>query len=201
MNNRSWLESRNQDPYYRRAKREGYRSRSIYKLKHLDSKFNILRSGDRVVDLGASPGGWLQYASQKVGSGGRVLGVDKRRITPLAAENVFTLQADITEPATVRKIKERMEKADVVLSDLSPDVSGAWDVDVARQIGLSLSAIEIADQLLVDGGSAVMKLFQGKDTWRAREALEKRFIEVNLSKPRSSKKRSSEIHAVAKGFR
>jgi len=200
MKNKSWFDTRSRDPYYRRAKKEGYRSRAAYKLEQLDSKYRILKRGSSVIDLGAAPGGWLQYASRKVGANGTVLGVDKKEIEPLPASNVATLRADITDPSTIEKIRKQVDQADVLLVDLSPNVSGVWEVDVARQVGLNLSALGIAERVLRKGGKMALKIFEGKDSWRIKTALESSFSRVNLFKPPASRKKSSEIYAICEGF-
>ena len=202
MTKRSWLEERRRDAYYRRAKREGYRSRAVYKLEEIDRRFRILRRGMKVVDLGAAPGGWLQYAAEAVGSKGLVLGVDIRDIEPLPHANVKTLKADVMEEGVEETILAELgSRADVVLSDLSPNISGVWDVDVARCVELGLRALEIAGRVLARGGKMVVKLFEGKDTWRLLKKLRGSFEKVILFKPKASRKGSSEIYAICLGFK
>ncbi|MFQ5710902.1 MAG: RlmE family RNA methyltransferase [Candidatus Geothermarchaeales archaeon] len=198
----SWVKERRKEHYHQMAKRRGYRSRAYYKLKQIDSRFNILRKNMRVVDLGAAPGGWTQYAAEAVGEGGLIVGVDLRKMEPLPYENVKTLRLDVTEEEAPKKILEATRgRVDVLLSDLSPSVSGVWTVDVARQVALCEEALRISDGILRRGGSMIMKVFEGKDTPRIIEWLKREFSVVRLFKPPASRKRSSEVYALCFGFK
>ncbi|MBU7024870.1 MAG: RlmE family RNA methyltransferase, partial [Theionarchaea archaeon] len=117
---------RRKDGYWRKAKKEGYRSRASYKLMQLNKKFGLMRRGDTVLDVGCAPGGWIQVAREIVGESGYVLGIDLQRISPFKEDNVEALQADITSSNTVTMIRERKEVFDVVISDISPNISGIW---------------------------------------------------------------------------
>lgn len=148
------------DHYYWKAKDEGYRARSAYKLKQINEKFHLIKKGDFVVDLGAAPGGWLQVARELSGKEGKVVGVDLEQIEPVPG--VVTFQADITEESTVNLVKEALGgEADAVICDAAPNLSGAWDVDHARSIDLSRSALAIAKKLLKPRGNFLVKVFQG----------------------------------------
>ncbi|HET6807930.1 MAG TPA: RlmE family RNA methyltransferase, partial [Nitrososphaera sp.] len=148
------------DQYRRLAKDQGYRARSAYKLLQMNRSYNILKKGDKVVDLGCAPGGWLQVAAKEVRSSGKVIGVDLKPVTPVTGAVI--LQGSIEDPNMLSKISEILGcKADVVLSDLAPNVSGVWDIDHARQISLSTIALRFAQHVLRIGGSSVFKVFEG----------------------------------------
>jgi 23S rRNA (uridine2552-2'-O)-methyltransferase len=185
------------DHYYNKAKQEGYRSRAAYKLKQLDESASLIRPGDVVVDLGAAPGGWLQVAAELAGSGGRVLGVDRQRIAPI--EGVETLRADLSEPGTRGAIVERVGEADVVLSDLAPDMSGEYGLDHARSVHLARQAFAVALDVLAGGGALAVKVFQGPDLEGFRRELEAEFDRVRVVEPDASRPSSSEVYLVATG--
>ncbi|ABK14925.1 MAG: TRAM domain-containing protein [Methanothrix sp.] len=183
------------DHYYRKAKEEGYRARSAYKLKQINDKFHIIRRGSRVVDLGAAPGGWLQVAREL--SGGIVVGVDLERIEPL--EGIVTIQGDITKEETLEQIAAALGgQADVVISDAAPNLSGIWDVDHARSIDLSRAALRIAKRLLRPGGSFLVKVFQGDMFNDYLEEVKREFSSVHAYTPPASRKESAEIYVIGK---
>jgi 23S rRNA (uridine2552-2'-O)-methyltransferase len=183
------------DQYRRLAKDQGYRARSAYKLLQLNSSYNILKKGDKVVDLGCAPGGWLQVAIKEVGLSGKVVGVDLKPVAPVAGATI--MQSSIEDPNMLSKIAEILGcKADVVLSDLAPNVSGVWDIDHARQISLSTIAFGFARQMLRVGGSAVFKVFEGEMLNEFRLKLKNSFSKVILSKPSASRQESSELYVV-----
>lgn len=184
-----------QDYYYWKAKKEGYRSRAAYKLLQMDKKFGIIRSGDWVLDLGASPGGWTQVA---VELGANVVAVD---INPMERiENVTFVRGDITEEETVKKIREIREEFDVVLSDASPKITGHWDLDHFRSVELTRAAFNIAKILLRPGGNFVVKMFQGSETPKLYNEFKRYFRFKKLHSPPASRKRSSEIYFIGKRF-
>lgn len=161
MSNR-WVHERKDEHYYNKAKEEGYRSRAAYKLKQIQNKFRIFDNAKYVLDLGAAPGGWLQVASENIDEDGLVLGVDLNPIEPLYKENVITMVGDLREPEVQEDILNYFDgKADVVLSDMAPDVIGEWDVDQFRQIHLARIALKLCDKLLKEEGWFVVKIFQG----------------------------------------
>lgn len=183
------------DQYRRLAKDQGYRARSAYKLLQMNSSYNILKKGDKVIDLGCAPGGWLQVAIKEVGLSGKVVGVDLKPVAPAAGATI--LQGSIEDPNMLSKIAEILGcKADVVLSDLAPNVSGVWDIDHARQISLSTIALGFAQQMLRVGGSAVFKVFEGEMLNEFRLELRNSFGKVLLSKPSASRHESSELYMV-----
>jgi len=183
------------DHYYRKAKEEGYRARSAYKLMQINEKFNVIKKGDSVVDLGAAPGGWLQVA-QKL-SGGKVVGVDLEGITPISG--VVTFRADITAPSTVDLVKDALGgDADVVICDAAPNLSGAWDRDHAISIDLARSALKIAKMLLRPRGNFVVKVFQGDMFNEYLNEVRREFVIVHAHSPAASRKESAETYVVGK---
>jgi len=197
-----WVKKKKKsDHYYKKAKKEKYRSRASYKLKQLNRKFKVIGKGNRVIELGAAPGGWTQVASEVVGPRGRVLGVDLARMKPLDKGNVFILKGDFTTGETLEEMKERMEECDAVISDASPDISGVWDVDHFRSVDLCYRALEVCREFLRPGGNFLGKVFQGEAIEELRGEFKKHFGYVKLSKPKASRGRSSEIYIIGKGFR
>ena len=192
---------RRKDFYFRRAKLEGYRARSAFKLKEIQKKFGIFRKGDWVLDLGAAPGSWMQVSLEFVGDKGFVLGVDLKEIKSFGKENVVSIKGDITKKEVEKKIESILKgrgrkKFDVVLSDASPNISGIWDLDVFRAIRLARASLSLAKRFLKREGVFVVKLFQGKEYQKFLEELKKNFSSVKLFKPKASRKHSSEIYAV-----
>lgn len=194
---KAWIQERKRDYYYRKAKEEKYRSRAAYKLFQAVEKYHFIREGDVVVDLGAAPGGWTQAARKIVGPKGFVLGVDLKPIKPFPERNVKTVIGDITENETVRQILEILpRKADVVVSDVSPNISGVWELDHARQIDLAQKALEIALQTLKPGGNFFVKVFQGDMLEDFVSAVRKHFMDVKIIKPKASRAKSSELFVL-----
>lgn len=189
------------DPFYRKAKKEGYRSRAAYKLLELNRRFRLIRPGDRVVDLGAAPGGWLQVVSQLVGPKGKVIGVDLQPISPFPAENVVVIQGDIAEPEVAANLKELLpSRADLVLSDMSPRLSGIREADVARALELNRAALQAAAGLLRTGGHFLAKAFVAGEIEIFFRELKERFRSVQRTRPEATRKGSSEIYLIAMSF-
>ena len=188
------------DHYRKLAKEQGYRSRAAYKLKQLDDSYHLLKRNYRVVDIGCAPGGWVQVAAKQVGAAGRVVGIDLKAVEQVAGATI--LEGSIDDPAAVAKIIEELgERADVVLSDLAPNVSGMWEVDHARQIDLTRSALALARQVLREGGSAVFKVFEGEFMKELKGEMAASFGKVLVSKPTASRQESSELYLVCLNFR
>lgn len=187
------------DHFRKLSKEEGYRSRSAYKLIQLNDSYHILKPGSTVVDIGCAPGGWLQVARKAVSHSGKVVGVDIEKVVQL--EGVTILQGDIEDARTINLITKTLNgKANTLLSDVSPKISGLWSVDHARQISLSRRSIEIATQILAKGGNAVLKIFEGELLKEFTEEAEYVFNRVHITKPVASRQRSSELYMVCFGF-
>ena len=186
--------------YYRKlAKINGYRSRSAYKLAQLDCSYRLIKSGNTVVDMGSSPGGWLQVAKKRVGPEGRVVGIDIEDIHPL--KGVTILQGSIVDARIIDEVLTILgKKADIILSDLSPKLTGIWDLDHARQISLTRSAVAATQRLLKEGGVSVFKVFEGELVEQLKQEMKRHFRWVQTRKPKASRKRSSEEYFVCFGF-
>lgn len=198
---RRWLQEHVNDPYVQRAQKEGYRARSSYKLIELDEKDRLLRPGMRVVDLGAAPGGWSQVAARRVGDKGRVFATDILPMDPL--RGVEFIQGDFREQAVLDRILERLggEPVDLVLSDMSPNISGISSADQAASLYLLELALDMVRRVLKPGGTFVAKLFQGAGSDDYLKQLRAAFDKVAIRKPAASRSRSREVYVVAKGFK
>jgi 23S rRNA (uridine2552-2'-O)-methyltransferase len=187
--------------YYRKlSKEEGYRSRSAYKLIQLNRSYHILKPGNTVVDVGCAPGGWLQVARTALGQSGTIVGIDIETVAQL--EGVTILRGDIENVQTINSLIETIDgKANTLLSDVSPKVSGLWSVDHAKQISLSKNSLDIATRLLTRGGSAVLKVFEGEFLKGFKKEAEDYFNVVLLTKPMASRQRSSELYMVCLKFK
>jgi 23S rRNA (uridine2552-2'-O)-methyltransferase len=189
---KEWLRRHVSDPYVRKARQEGYRSRAAYKLLELDQKHSLFKPGMTVLDLGAAPGGWSQVAAQKVMPGGRVVAIDVLEMAPISG--VTIIKGDFRQVS----IENR---ADVVLSDVSPNLSGIANVDQARLLELGLSAIQLCAKLLKRDGVFVVKAFHGEAFDELRERLAAVFTKVKVAKPSASRGESAETYVVARGLR
>jgi 23S rRNA (uridine2552-2'-O)-methyltransferase len=190
------------DDYYNRAKQEGYRSRAAYKLKQLDGEAGLFETGETVVDLGAAPGGWLQVAAEAVGPRGTVVGVDFQRIRALDDhDHVETLKGDMTADRTKARLGELIgdDGADVVLSDMAPNMTGEYSLDHARSVHLARQAFGVAREHLGPGGDFVVKVFQGPDLEALKDDLDEAFQYVRTMSPDASRDSSSEVYLVGKG--
>jgi len=195
---KAWIQDRKKDYYYQKAKAENYRSRATYKLSQTAAKYQFIQRGDVVVDLGAAPGGWIQAARKIVGNRGFVLGVDLKPIAPFPQEYVRTIVGDMTEPETLQQILDFLpRKADVVISDASPNISGIWEVDHARQIDLAHQALQTALNILRPSGNFFVKVFEGDMLNGFIKTAEKHFEIVKLIKPKASRAKSSEMFLLA----
>jgi 23S rRNA (uridine2552-2'-O)-methyltransferase len=191
---KAWIRERKRDYYYKKAKEEKYRSRAAYKLFEAVEKYHFIKHGDVVIDLGAAPGGWIQAARKIVGGKGFVLGVDLKPIEPFSQSNVRTIIGDITEQETVEQILQVLpRKADAVISDASPNISGIWEIDHARQIDLAEHALKIALKTLRFPGNFYVKVFQGDLLDDFVKRMKTHFEVVRIVKPKASRAKSSEI--------
>jgi len=199
---KAWVKERKREYYYRRAKEEKYRSRAAYKLLQAVEKHPFIKPGDVVVDLGAAPGGWTQASRKIVGEKGFVLGVDLKPIEPIDLPNVRTITADITDSQTIRQIRELLPRsADAVVSDVSPNISGVWELDHARQIDLAQESLRIAVSVLKLGGNFFVKVFQGDLLHDFVRRVKFHFAFVKLIKPKASRARSAEVYVLGMNLR
>jgi len=194
---KAWVRERKKDYFYRRAKEERFRSRAAYKLLEVVRKYGLIRVGDVVVDLGAAPGGWMQAALKTVGESGYVLGVDVKELKPLEDENARSIVWDINDAQVVGVIRDFLPRdADVVVSDVSPNISGVWEVDHARQVDLARRSLLIASSVMKFGGNFLVKVFQGDLLEDFVFEVRQCFESVRLVKPAASRKKSSELFVL-----
>lgn len=198
-----WYQERQREAYYNRAKKEGYRARSAYKIEQIHERFTVVRKGEAVADLGAAPGGWSQMLVDLVGPEGLVVGVDLQRIKPIPGatfiQGDFTLKPTREKLAAVLKDKGR-DQVDAVVSDMAPDMSGNYEVDQFRSIHLCEMALDFADKHLRVGGAFVCKVFEGADFQEFRSEVKKRFKRLHQYHPAASRKSSSEVYLVGKHY-
>ena len=199
---KGWIKERKNEYYYKKAKEENYRSRATYKLSQTITKYKFIKYGDVVVDLGAAPGGWIQAARKIAGKKGFVLGIDLKPIEPFVQTYIRTIVCDMTEPETIQQILSFIpRKADVVLSDMAPNISGVWEVDHARQIDLATKALETAKKILRPHGNFFVKTFEGDLLKEYISTLQQHFEEVKFVKPPASRSKSSEMYLLALDFK
>ncbi|MGH8149307.1 MAG: RlmE family RNA methyltransferase [Steroidobacteraceae bacterium] len=198
MKSSEWLREHAADPFVRRARAEGWRSRAVFKLQEIDERERLLRPGQVCIDLGAAPGAWSQYARRRVGRAGRVVASDLLPLEPLAGVD-FVL-GDFREEAVATAILARLPDgaADVVLSDMAPNLSGIDAVDQPRALHLAELALELAGRALKPRGSALIKVFQGSGFQEFVAGARKRFAAVKLMKPGASRGRSPELYLLAR---
>jgi 23S rRNA (uridine2552-2'-O)-methyltransferase len=196
-----WLRQRKRDQFHRLAKKRGFRSRASFKLIQVTKKYRFIKRGDHVLDLGAAPGGWLQAVHQIVGNRGLILGVDTETVKPLPFPNVSTIIRDITQDGTVEEIQSAAGPSfDVVISDLSPNVSGVWEVDHARQIELARVTLRISRLVLKPRGNLLVKVFQGSELRDFQTEMKSCFDFFRIVKPPASRAESAELYLLGLGF-
>jgi 23S rRNA (uridine2552-2'-O)-methyltransferase len=197
---KAWMQEHLNDPYVQEAQRRGYRSRAAFKLLELDARDKLLRPGMTVVDLGAAPGSWTQVLRERVGSTGRIVAVDLLPMDPVAG--VTFVQADFREDEGLAEVEKALDgkPVDLVVSDMSPNLSGVEPADQARSVHLGELALDFAISHLADGGDLAMKVFQGSGLPELQKALSAVFDKVYVRKPKSSRDRSRETFLVGKGF-
>ena len=198
-----WFKDRQREAYYRKAKKEGYRARSAYKIQQIHERFTVVRQGEAVVDLGAAPGGWSQMLVELVGPKGLVVGVDLQRIRPIPGARF--MQGDFTRKETQDRMTAILaetgrSKVDAVVSDMAPDMSGNYELDQVRSVQLAEIALAFADKHLREGGAFVCKVFEGADFPIFRTDVKRRFKRVSQYHPAASRKSSSEIYLVGKHY-
>jgi 23S rRNA (uridine2552-2'-O)-methyltransferase len=197
---KGWLKEHFDDEYVRRSQQDGYRSRAIYKLIEIDKKDHLVKPGMTVIDLGAAPGGWSEYCVKKLGKNGTMVALDILPMEPI--DDVTIIQGDFREDAVFEELMAKMnnERADLVISDMAPNISGMESVDMPRAYYLCELALDLARQVLKPGGGLLVKLFQGEGFEAYNKELKSSFSKVVMRKPKASRARSREIYALATGF-
>lgn len=198
---KAWMQEHVTDPYVRRAQVEGMRSRAAYKLQQLAERDHLLKPGMVVVDLGAAPGGWSQVAGRVAGVGGRVVAVDLLEMVPVAG--VTFIHGDFGDDTVLAAVEKALggSGADLVLSDMAPNISGVASVDQARSVGLAELALDFAVKHLKPQGNFLVKLFQGSGFEELVGEIRRQFVQVMIRKPDASRSRSNEVYVVAKGLK
>ena len=195
-----WKKRQAADPWVKKAQQAGWRSRAVFKLEELDKKFRLMKRGSVVVDLGAAPGGWSQYAVRKVVPGGRVIALDLLEMEPM--DGVEFIKSDFTEDIALQQLQASLSNAqvDLVMSDMAPNISGMRSVDQPRSMYLAELALDLAGKVLTSGGSFVTKVFQGEGFEELVQECRKSFKVVRICKPAASRQESRETYVVALGF-
>lgn len=187
------------DHYRKLAKEQGYRSRATYKLLELNNSYRIIGPGFNVVDLGCAPGGWMQAAVKLAGNKGKVVGIDTSYMDDV--DGAQFIKGSVEDESVVNEILEYLGgKANAVVCDISPQITGHWSMDHAKQISLNYSCTKIMDQVLAPKGNALFKVFDGEYSMEFRDYLKKKFAKVQLKKPNASRKPSSELYYVCLGY-
>jgi 23S rRNA (uridine2552-2'-O)-methyltransferase len=195
------LNEARRDLYRRLAREQGFKSRAAFKLIEANERYQFIKEGGKVVDFGSAPGGWLQVAAALVGPEGLVVGVDLQPVR-LKEKNVVFLKSDVNDPNLPAIVTRALGGgADVLLSDLSPEVSGVWELDQTRQVDLTLKVLELSSTLLKSAGSGFFKLFEGERAQEVRDEFRSRFDVVRVIKPAASRNASSELYYYCEGIR
>ncbi|VAW73887.1 23S rRNA (uridine(2552)-2'-O)-methyltransferase [hydrothermal vent metagenome] len=194
-----WLREHFNDEYVKRAQRDGYRSRAVYKLDEIQQRDRVIKPGMTVVDLGAAPGGWSQYSLPLVGRKGKIMAMDILPMEPLP--DVDFLQGDFREDAVLESLMKMLDdrEIDLVMSDIAPNISGVEAVDLPRSMYLVELAVDFADRVLKPGGDLLTKVFQGEGFDELVRDLRRRYTKVLIRKPKASRPRSREVYALARG--
>jgi len=196
-----WLAEHESDPYVRQAREQGWRSRAVFKLEEIQRSDRLIRPGMTIVDLGAAPGGWSQFAARVLDGRGRILALDLLPMPELVG--VEFIEGDIESTEVVDQLHARLDghKADLVMSDMAPNMMGIADVDHARTMNLVDLAVEFASRELRPGGDLLFKVFQGREFQPLLTGLRREFESVKLRKPKASRGRSPEVYVLARGLR
>ena len=197
---KTWLKEHFEDKYVLQSQQDGYRSRAIYKLIEINEKDRLIKPGMTVIDLGAAPGGWSQFAAKQVGKNGNVIALDILPMDPL--DDVQFIEGDFREDDVLERLMSVIgnDKADLVFSDMAPNISGMGVVDNPRAYYLAELALDLAEKTLKPGGSLLVKLFQGEGFDEYLKSMKNTFSRVVIRKPKASRQRSREIYALATGY-
>jgi 23S rRNA (uridine2552-2'-O)-methyltransferase len=195
---KAWMHEHVNDPYVQQAQKEGWRSRAVFKLKEIDEKDHLLKPGMTVVDLGATPGSWCQYAVKRIQPGGRLIGLDLLEMEPLAG--VDFIQGDFREQEVLEKLEAALagRPVDLVLSDIAPNMTGIAATDSAQVMYLAELTLDFARAHLKPGGALLVKVFQGAGFMELRQAMQESFASLATRKPAASRDRSAELYLLAK---
>ena len=196
-----WLQEHFDDPYVKKAQAEGYRSRAVYKLIELDEKECLLKPKLSVIDLGAAPGGWTQYISQKLDGRGKIIALD---ILPMdAMADVTMITGDFQEQSVLDSLLQTCPKdgVDLILSDMAPNMSGSPAVDIPQAMGLFELALDLCSLVLKPNGTLLMKVFHGEGFEALHKSARAQFAKVSMRKPKASRPRSREVYLLAKGYK
>ena len=198
--NKNWLQRQNKDQYVKQARDSHYRSRAVYKLQEIDQKDKLIKPGFRVVDLGSAPGSWSQYVSEKIGANGQLVAVDILPMDPI--DNVKFIEGDFTESDIEKVCLEQIgeQGADLVISDMAPNLTGIRATDQARSMGLAELVYEFCQNALKPGGDLLIKLFEGEGSHEFRQLLRKKFVKVMTRKPGASRDNSREFYVLARSY-
>lgn len=197
----NWLARQHKDPYVKQAQQSHYRSRAVYKLMEMDDKNHLFKKGQTIIDLGAAPGSWSQYVSEKIGSTGQLIAID---ILPMEAiKNTLLIEGDFTEHSVYARCLQVMgsHQADLVISDMSPNLSGIRITDQARSLSLAELSFDLAKTVLKKGGNMLVKVFEGEGVDKYCHNLKKHFKKVIIRKPRASRDDSREFYVLTQVFR
>jgi 23S rRNA (uridine2552-2'-O)-methyltransferase len=188
-----------EDHYTRKARKDKYPARSVYKLQEIQKKFRIIKKGDRVLDLGCAPGSWLLYAAELTGSGGRVVGIDQKPVTIRTPDHVKVFTGDALDELDI--VLNMLGRGyDAVISDMAPGTTGNKTVDAARSMGLCEAALNLAGEVLTPGGAFLCKIFQSGEVKQFSEEVGRRFSQQKIFKPQSSRKASKEVFIIGINF-
>ena len=198
---KSWRQRQEKDPYVKKARAAGWRSRAVFKLEQILSKEKMLKPGMTCVDLGSAPGAWSQYVSEKLGGRVRVIALDILAMDSIA--DVEFIQGDFTDNAVFEELLERIgdEQVDLVMSDMAPNISGTKAVDQPRSMYLAELALDLAKRVLKPGGSFICKIFQGEGSDEFIREARQSFAKVRVMKPEASRPSSREVYLVARNYR
>ena len=187
------------DHYRKLAHEQGFRSRAAFKLKELNQSYRLIGPGFSVLDLGCAPGGWTQMAVKLVGNQGKVMGIDLSYVEEIPG--AYIIRENIEDEHVIDEVTSYFgRKVNAVICDLSPQVSGNWSVDHAKQISLNYDCTKIMDKVLAHKGNAVFKVFDGEYSMEFKDYIKKKFVRINFTKPQASRKQSSELYCVCLGF-
>ena len=198
---KNWLARQQKDPYVKQAQESHYRSRAVYKLIEIDERDHLFKQGQVVIDLGAAPGSWSQYVSEKIGHKGRLLAIDILPMEPI--DNTLFIEGDFTEQSVYEECLQAMNnaRADLVISDMAPNLSGIRVADQARALHLAELSFDLAKSVLKAGGDMLVKVFEGEGTDSYRHDLNEHFGKIIVRKPKASRDDSREFYVLAKTFR